>query len=93
MRPAAGSTDPLKWRDLFQAAVLELDLDKLPRRISTAQEAVMNEIEDAFQADDGSDQQALLDALNTLRDLRTMTERRIVGRDPSTMDGDRRAGS
>ena len=93
MTPPRGSTDPLQWRDLFQAAVLELDPDKLPLRISIAQEVVMNAIEDALHAGAGSDQQTLLDALNTLRDLRAMTERRIVGRDPSTMDGNRRTGS
>ena len=93
MTPPRGSSDPLQWRDLFQAAVLELDLDKLPLRIAIAQEAVMNAIEDTLHAGAGSDQQTLLDALNTLRDLRAMTERRIVGRDPSTMDGNRRTGS
>ena len=63
-----------QWKQLYEAAILELDPAKLLQRIAVAQSAVLNQMEDG-----SSDRQqlALRDALHMLSTLRTIAERDI----------------
>ncbi len=74
------------WRALVQATVLELDLERIPQRILIAQAAVTTEIEHGLQGEVGADHSALLEALNTLRELHNMTEGRVLKRDQALPD-------
>jgi hypothetical protein len=60
------------WRVLYSAALQELSIDKLPRRIRDAEKEIANEIKrsNGFQ----TDHQPLLDALGALRDLETISQ-------------------
>lgn len=60
------------WRALYKAAILELDPEKLPQRIGQAESAIMDRMEDLNHSGDGSESQALMSALNVLRDLLRM---------------------
>ena len=71
MANAGNRASPL-WRTLYEAAVLELDRDKLLQRISEAQHAVMDRMEDLNRSEDRFESEALINALNALRDLRKM---------------------
>ena len=63
------------WYTLYEAALLELDQDKLPQRITEAQDAVMERIIvlDGRNCG-GSESEALMNALSVLRDLQKMWE-------------------
>jgi len=67
-----------QWRQLCQAAFLELDLEKLLQRIAEARNAVLDQIEDCHSRPSDREGYALRDALRTLSDLRTIAEREIV---------------
>ena len=62
------------WRTLYEAALLELDREKLPHRITKAQYAVMNRMRVLNGKDSGSESEALIKALIALRDLQKMAE-------------------
>jgi hypothetical protein len=62
-----------EWRALYEAAVLELDPKQMPERIAQAERAIMNCMEDLNRSD-GSESEALLNALNVVRDLRRMLD-------------------
>jgi len=70
------------WYTLYEAALLEFDLDKLRQRITEAQHAVMERIlvlngsdGDVLNGSDGaSESKALINALIALRDLQKMAE-------------------
>jgi hypothetical protein len=65
---------PQDWRELCQAALVELDPVKLPLRIALARSAILNRLEDGHLKSE-SEQQSLQDALSTLDSLRRITER------------------
>lgn len=66
-----------RWRILYEAAILEVDPNKILPCIAEAEGAVMDRIEDLKRSAEESEGQALLNALNVLRDLRHMaTEKR-----------------
>jgi hypothetical protein len=64
--------NPQPWQVLYSAALQELSADNLPRRIGDAQREIADEIKrsNGFQ----SDHQPLLDALDSLRDLETISQ-------------------
>ena len=62
------------WRMLYEAAILELELDKLPVRIAEAERAVTARLEELNRSDDGVESEALMNALNVLHDLRKMAD-------------------
>jgi len=62
-----------QWRTLYEAAVLELDHDKLRQRISEAKDAIMDQMEDLNRSEDGAAEE-LMNALTALRDLRKMAD-------------------
>lgn len=74
------------WEDLFEAVVADTDTDDFPARIQEAQDAVMDEIEDSFSTASPSKRQALISAMNALRELRRMSENaphlRVPGSEP-----------
>jgi hypothetical protein len=61
-------------RTLYETAILELDRDKLLQRITQAQHAIMDRIEALNRCDDGSESEALINALNALRFLKKMAD-------------------
>ena len=65
------------WRQLCQAAVLELDPEKLLNRIAQARTAVLGEIEGGSSKAADPEQLALCNALEMLTRLRTIAEREI----------------
>ncbi len=82
MEANAGNRASPNWRALYEAAVLELDPEKIPARIAVAQRAIMNRMEDLNRGD-GSESEALMNALNVLWDLRKVAD----ARNASTEDG------
>jgi len=59
---------------LVEAAIFETESENVSRRIQDAQDAVMDEIEDTFQTACPSERQALINAMNALRELRRVSE-------------------
>ena len=76
---------------VYEAALLELDRDKLPQRITEAQHAVMDRMRVLNGRDGGSESEALMNALNALRDLQKMAdgdgETKCFGRTPRHTPG------
>jgi hypothetical protein len=58
------------WKELVEAGVFETDAPNLSQRIQDAQNAVMDEIEDSFQTASPTERQSLINAMNTVRELR-----------------------
>jgi hypothetical protein len=67
--PPAATQD---WRLLVEAAILESNPDDLSRRIQDAQDAIMDHIEDSFQTATQSERQSMINAMNSLRELRRL---------------------
>lgn len=80
MGDPAGSTPYPNWRLLYEAAVLELDRDKMLLRIADAERAVMMCMEDFARSGDDFQSEALVNALNVLQDLRNMVDDSIPTR-------------
>ena len=64
--------NPEHWQVLYTAALHEVSIDKLPRRILDAEKEIANKVKrsNEFQAD----HQPLLDALSALRDLEQISQ-------------------
>jgi hypothetical protein len=60
------------WRLLVEAAILETNPDDLSQRIQDAQDAIMDHIEDSFQTATQSERQSMINAMNSLRELRRL---------------------
>jgi hypothetical protein len=69
--------DACSWKDLYQAAIFESDLSKLPERIADAEAAVVGSARELFYAanDDGQEAESLDDAMYILRALRSSLKR------------------
>jgi hypothetical protein len=65
------------WRQLCQAAVLELDPKRLLDRVAKARTAVLDEIEGGSSNSSRAERLALSDALDTLTALREIAKRDI----------------
>jgi len=75
MRNADGSVGiPPTWKRLVEAALLELDPEKVPQRIEAAQRALLDRVEDLHHAGESTESQALANAMNVLRSLRNMAQ-------------------
>jgi hypothetical protein len=57
------------WQHLMEAAARETNTEDLAQRIREAQDALMDDIEDSFQSASPSERQALVNAVNSLREL------------------------
>ena len=72
MRNADGSVGiPPTWKRLVEAALLELDPEKVPQRIEAAQRALLDRVEDLHHAGESRESQALANAMNVLGSLET----------------------
>ena len=61
------------WRDLYRAAILELDSSRLPERIVAAENVVIARARELFHqgGDNGEETENLNDAMYALRALRS----------------------
>jgi hypothetical protein len=58
-----------RWRKLYDAAVLEIDLEVLPRRINVARKAIKLRIERLLCTGENGETEPLFNAINVLDDL------------------------
>ena len=67
------SLDSRYWRQLYKAALSEIDESKLPERIAEAEKAVVLRARELFQAagDNGEETEALEDVMYALRTLQS----------------------
>jgi hypothetical protein len=66
---------PPKWRELYRAAMIELDPRKVPQRINDARNAIMDRMEDTRTKPSYPEYQQLDDAFNGLRSLQQESDR------------------
>jgi hypothetical protein len=62
-------------RKLYEAAVLETDIAKLPDRIEEAKKAIRTRLAELTSSDQSSEWQPLIEAMNVLEDLIRMQAR------------------
>jgi hypothetical protein len=67
--------NPPDWKSLFEAAMLELDLASVPKRIEEARAAISRRASALHTQEVSEEQLAMMDALNALNDLARMVER------------------
>jgi hypothetical protein len=67
--------DECPWRELCDAALLELDPTRLPQRIAVARSAILQRIEVSLSKVPDSEQIAMRDALETLNSLAKIAKR------------------
>jgi hypothetical protein len=73
METGAGSHVSRRWKVLYQAAVLELDRNRILQRIAEAESAINERIAVAVRASTGLEEvEGLTNALTVLHDLRKM---------------------
>jgi hypothetical protein len=65
-----GTSNLLRWQELYQLAMVELDGTKLPQRIAIAHEAILDRIQESLTTASANERQQLHDALHGLRILR-----------------------
>ncbi|MCU1300527.1 MAG: hypothetical protein JWQ87_811 [Candidatus Sulfotelmatobacter sp.] len=65
-----------RWREFYQAAMLELDDAKMSQRISDARHAILGRAEEILTGLPTDERVALNDALNALRVLEQTTAKR-----------------
>jgi hypothetical protein len=70
----ASQSRDIRWRRLYEAAVLEVDLKILRRRVRVAKKAIHSQIVKLHKVDEAGGIWALMDALNVLDDLLRMKE-------------------
>jgi hypothetical protein len=80
MGSQASQPHELRWRRLYEAAVLELDQTILPKRVEAAKKAIHSQIVKLHKEDEAAEVWALMDALNVLDDLLSMYERDLPRR-------------
>jgi len=72
-KPASPRLDAAQnWRGLVEAALFEMNPNDLSRRIQDAQDTIMDHIEDSFETASQSERQSMINAMNSLRELRRM---------------------
>jgi hypothetical protein len=72
MGSQASQPHELRWRRLYEAAVLEVDQTVLPKRVKIAKKAIHSQIVKLHKEDEAAEVWALMDALNVLDDLLKM---------------------
>ena len=72
----SNSPDSRHWRQLYRAALFEIEEDKLPARIAEAEKAVVLRARELFQAagDNGEETEALDHAMYSLHAVRATTK-------------------
>jgi hypothetical protein len=71
--PISTRPESTNWRELYRAAILELDESKISQQFVEAQKAVIERVKELFQEDGESsgEKQALDDAMYFLQALRS----------------------
>ena len=69
MGSQASQSHDLRWRRLYEAAVLEVDQELLPRRVRLAKKEIHLQIVKSHKMDEAGELWGLMDALNVLDDL------------------------
>lgn len=69
------------WRQLYESAVLELDLRRLPESITLARRAILDRAEDIMTKPTSDEHRALNDALRTLRLLEQVAAKEAANHD------------
>jgi hypothetical protein len=72
----SGTDLDARWKQLYAAAMLELDDTKLPERIAEARAAMLDRAEDSLANSSGEERRTLNDALRILRVLEEITLKR-----------------
>ena len=80
MGSQASQPHELRWRRLYEAAVLEMDQAVLPKRVKVAKKAIHSQIEKLHKEDEAAEVWALMDALNVLDDLLKMSQSELPRR-------------
>ena len=62
-----GNLDITGWRKLYEAAILEIDNTRLPKRIAEARCAILDRAEEILTNPTSDERHALKSALHTLR--------------------------
>jgi len=66
-----------EWQDLYQFAISEQNITRLPQRIADARGAIFDRIEERITKPNSDEQRMLNGALNGLRGLQLECERRV----------------
>jgi hypothetical protein len=75
-RSASGGANPIgEWHVLYQAAMVELDNDKISQRILDARHAILDRAEEILTGSPSDERGALNDALQALRVLEKVAAR------------------
>jgi hypothetical protein len=74
MGSQASQSRELRWRRLYEAAVLEVDQKILPRRVRVAKRAILLQIVRSHKVDEAGELWGLMHALNVLDDLLKMNQ-------------------
>jgi hypothetical protein len=85
-------TKDVLWRELYKAAILELDAVALHKRIEAAHAAIqqrLSELQGNYDGNSGEEQPEMVDALNNLRavqkiEFRLSSEPRRSKREPTS---------
>ena len=64
-----------EWHDLYQFAISEQDITRLPQRIAEARGAIFDRIEDRIARPDSNERRMLTEALGSLRVIQWDCER------------------
>jgi hypothetical protein len=68
----------IDWKPLYEAALFETDVTKLPERITAARSAILDRIEESFKHSLPGEHRAMDDALRNLRRLAQSTTSRAA---------------
>ena len=75
-------TPPTSWRELFQAALMEFDPQKLPQRIQQARDALMERVDQLLDNPERQpEHDEILHALNTIDELAAAGRGKRTGTD------------
>lgn len=72
--PTSPAVSACNWEHLFECALVERDMVARQQRLQNAKDAIMDRIEDSFDAAAGHENRLLLAALNTISELQRVAK-------------------
>jgi hypothetical protein len=69
----SSQSDNCDWKSLYEEALLEIHVAKLPERITAARSAILDRVEETFVHSLPGEQRAMDEALRNLRSLAQLT--------------------